>query len=196
MTSYQQIYDAFLSKVTADDWANEYEEVAGELLPDKEAKEDLRQLLENALPYFKFIRTSLARGEDGFNNDLSPEEIAIISEYMKIEWLDRTICTWENVKVMYDERDWSPANLLKQFISLLEKSEKKAQKLENIYSRSITDKDGLTILIELLGFSEKNKTINYYRLFYKTSSLKYLRYEYFRKTIFECMNLISNLEDF
>lgn len=53
-----------------------------------------------------------------------------------------------------------------------------------------------TILIELLGFSEKNKTINYYRLFYKTSSLKYLRYEYFRKTIFECMNLISNLEDF
>lgn len=53
-----------------------------------------------------------------------------------------------------------------------------------------------TILIELLGFSEENKTINYYRLFYKTSSLKYLRYEYFRKTIFECMNLISNLEDF
>lgn len=156
MTSYQKIYDAFLSKVTADDWANEYEEVAGELLPDKEAKEDLRQLLENALPYFKFIRTSLARGEDGFENDLSPEEIAIISEYMKIEWLDRTICTWENVKVMYDERDWSPANLLKQFISLLEKSEKKAQKLENIYSRSITDKDGLRKPFKFSQLAGKN----------------------------------------
>ena len=53
-----------------------------------------------------------------------------------------------------------------------------------------------TILIELTGFDEKNKTINYYRLYYKTSALKYLRYEYFRKTIFECMNLISDLEDF
>lgn len=48
-----------------------------------------------------------------------------------------------------------------------------------------------TILIELLGYREEDKTINYYMLFYKTSSLKYLRYEYFRKTIFECMNLIG-----
>ena len=48
-----------------------------------------------------------------------------------------------------------------------------------------------TILIELLGYKEEDKTINYYTLFYKTSSLRYLRYEYFRKTIFECMNLIG-----
>ena len=48
-----------------------------------------------------------------------------------------------------------------------------------------------TILIELLGYKEEDKTINYYILFYKTSSLRYLRYEYFRKTIFECMNLIG-----
>ena len=47
------------------------------------------------------------------------------------------------------------------------------------------------ILIELLGYSEEEKTINYYILFYKISSLRYLRFEYFRKTIFECMNLVS-----
>lgn len=143
MTSFETIYDAFLSKITADDWANEYEEVSGELLPTKEALEDLRQILENALPYFKFPRTSLARNEEGFEKDLSPEEIAIISEYMKVEWLDRTIHTWENIKVMYDERDWSPANLLKQFIALKTSSEEKALKLERIYSRSITGEDGL-----------------------------------------------------
>lgn len=143
MTSFETIYDAFLSKTTADDWANEYEEVSGELLPTKEALEDLRQILENALPYFKFPRTSLARNEEGFEKDLSPEEIAIISEYMKVEWLDRTIHTWENIKVMYDERDWSPANLLKQFIALKASSEEKALKLERIYSRSITGEDGL-----------------------------------------------------
>lgn len=48
-----------------------------------------------------------------------------------------------------------------------------------------------SILIELMGYSEESKTINYYILFYKLSTLKYLRYEYFRSTIFECMDLIS-----
>ena len=48
-----------------------------------------------------------------------------------------------------------------------------------------------SILIELLGYSEEEKTINYYILFHKISSLRYLRYEYFRSTIFDCMDLIS-----
>ena len=48
-----------------------------------------------------------------------------------------------------------------------------------------------SILIELLGYSEEEKTINYYILYYKLASLRYLRYEYFRSTIFDCMNLIS-----
>jgi hypothetical protein len=143
MTSYQIVYDAFLSKVTADDWVDEFADAQELLLNEEEIKQDLRSILENALPYFKYPRTSLARNDEGFECDLSPEEIAIISEYMKVEWLDRTIHTWENVKVMYDERDWSPANLLKQFISLLDRSEKKALKLEKLYSRSITDSDGM-----------------------------------------------------
>ena len=143
MTSYDVVYSAFLSKVTGDDWEFEYREDINQMLPTENDLEDLRQILENALPYFKFPRTSLARNDEGFENDLSPEEISIISEYMKVEWLDRTIHTWENVKVMYDERDWSPANLLKQFISLLDRSEQKALKLERLYSRSITDKDGM-----------------------------------------------------
>ena len=48
-----------------------------------------------------------------------------------------------------------------------------------------------SILIELMGYSEEERTINYYILFHKLSSLKYLRYEYFRGTIFDCMDLIS-----
>lgn len=142
-TPYEIVYSAFLSKVTADDWEFEQMDDVTRLLPDQDAIEDLRMILENALPYFKFPRTSLARNDEGFVDELSPEEIAIISEYMKIEWLDRTIHTWENVKVMYDERDWSPANLLKQFISLLDRSEKKALRLERLYSRSITGEDGM-----------------------------------------------------
>ena len=141
-TPYQDVYDAFLSKITADDWADEYEEVSGDLLPTEAAQEDWRKILENALPSFKFPAHSMKRDEEGFEETLSPEEIAIISEYMKIEWLNRTIATWENVKVMYDERDWSPANLLRQFISLLKESKEKAEDLERVYYRSITNEDG------------------------------------------------------
>ena len=48
-----------------------------------------------------------------------------------------------------------------------------------------------SILIELMGYSEEEKTINYYTLYHKLSTLKYLRYEYFRGVIFDCMDLIS-----
>ena len=47
------------------------------------------------------------------------------------------------------------------------------------------------ILIELYGYDESLKTINYYILYFKLSSLRYLKYEYFRKTIFDCMSLIG-----
>lgn len=50
-----------------------------------------------------------------------------------------------------------------------------------------------SILIELVGYPEDFKTINYYRLFYKISSLRYLSYEYFRTTVFDCMNLLSKI---
>lgn len=48
-----------------------------------------------------------------------------------------------------------------------------------------------SILIELLGYSDEEKTINYYILYYKLSSLRYLKYEYFRTTVFDCMNLLK-----
>lgn len=48
-----------------------------------------------------------------------------------------------------------------------------------------------SILIELMGYSEEERTIDYYILFHKLSTLKYLRYDYFRGTIFDCMDLIS-----
>lgn len=48
-----------------------------------------------------------------------------------------------------------------------------------------------TILIELQGVPEERQTINYLALYNKISSLRYLRYEYFRKTIFDCMGLLS-----
>ena len=50
-----------------------------------------------------------------------------------------------------------------------------------------------SILCELLGFDENKKTINYYILLSKLNSLLFLRYEYFRKTIFEFIGLIDKI---
>lgn len=50
------------------------------------------------------------------------------------------------------------------------------------------------ILIELSGVPEEDQTINYLTLMHKISSLRYLSYEYFRRTIFDCMSLLSRGE--
>ena len=48
-----------------------------------------------------------------------------------------------------------------------------------------------SILIELYGYPEERRTINYYILYFKLSSLRYLKYEYFRSTVFDCMSLLG-----
>ena len=131
MTPYQKVYDAFLVKMLEDEWVNWTEE---------EISQDLRGILEGAISWFKFPRISLDRDDVGFINDLDNEEIQILACYMKCEWLNRTILTWENVKPLYEERDFSQANLLDKFNQLLEAEKYNALKLERIYYRSIKGK--------------------------------------------------------
>jgi len=68
---------------------------------------------------------------------LSNEEIQILASYMKCEWLNRTILSWENVKPLYEERDFSQANLLDKFNQMLLAEKKNAARLEALYYRSI-----------------------------------------------------------
>lgn len=129
MKPIQAVYDAFLSKMTEDEWLN---------WTDEEIEMDWRSLFDAAVPYFKFPRVSLEVKDGWFvDKDISNAEIQIIATYMKCEWLNRTILTWENVKPLYIERDFSQANLLDKLKGLLEKEEKKASKLESLYYRSI-----------------------------------------------------------
>lgn len=131
MTPYQIVYDAFLAKMTEDEWATWTQE---------EVNMDLRAILEGAIPWFKFPRTPLDRNDEGFNSDLSNEEIQILASFMKCEWLNRTILTWENIKPLYEERDFSQANLLDKFNETLTNEKKNAASLERIYYRSINGK--------------------------------------------------------
>lgn len=125
-TPFQSVYDAFMAKILDDEWT---------LWTEDEKERDMRTLLMGAIPRFRFPRTPLTYEEDDFVNELSNEEIQILATYMKCEWLNRTILTWENVKPLYTERDFSQANLLDKFRLLLESEKKNAKALEAIYYR-------------------------------------------------------------
>lgn len=128
MTPYSIVYKAALGRILEDDWTEWSED---------EIKEDLSDLLDAALPWFKFPRVSLIRTEEGLEGDLSNEEIQILASLMKCEWLNRNIMTWENVKPLYDERDFSPGNTLDKLNKTLKYERDTARKLESIYYRSI-----------------------------------------------------------
>jgi hypothetical protein len=125
-TPFQSVYDAFMAKILDDEWT---------LWTEDEKERDMRTLLMGAIPRFRFPRTPLTYEENDFVNELSNEEIQILATYMKCEWLNRTILTWENVKPLYTERDFSQANLLDKFRLLLESEKKNAKALEAIYYR-------------------------------------------------------------
>ena len=129
MASVQDVYDAFLTKMLEEEWLNWTEE---------EQQQDWRALLDAVIPWFKFPRVSLEIDADGqfVDKDISNTEIQILATYMKCEWLNREILTWENVKPLYVERDFSQANLINKLTTLLDREEYKALKLERVYYRS------------------------------------------------------------
>lgn len=123
--------------MTEDEW---------ELWEEEDMQEDWFSLLSSARTWFKFPRCSLdivvdpVSGSQMFESDLNNDEIQILSTYMKCEWLNRIILSWENVKPLYAERDFSQANLLDKFTKLLKQEKLNVEKLESKYYRSINYK--------------------------------------------------------
>lgn len=131
MTPFQKVYDAFLATMLEDEW---------QLWTEYEVLQDLRALLMTALPQFRFPRVDLSIEKDKFVGELNNTEIQILARYMKCEWLNRSILTWENIKPLYEERDFSMANMLDKLYDSLEFEKKEAKRIESIYYRSIDNK--------------------------------------------------------
>ena len=117
MTPLMKVYDAFLSKVGEDDWAQCRDE---EDL--KEFLQDWFSILKAARAYFKFPRCGLDIDEENqifCDRKMGDDEIQVLAVYMKQEWLKRTIDTWENIKTQYEESDFSQAKILDTFIEIV-----------------------------------------------------------------------------
>ena len=128
-TPLTKVYDAFESKILEDEWGD---------WTIEDIRADEFQILCAALPWFKFPRSSLEFDEiqENFLGDLDNKEIQLLSTYMKCEWIDRTITSWENLKPLYDERDFSQANLIDKFREKLKDEREVAHWQESNYYRS------------------------------------------------------------
>ena len=103
-TPFLKVYDAFLGRITADEWTLE-EELAI-------VERDWQELLKIAIFRFKYPRVSLEIEEVTLNeeshtdtlkvyqfvNDLTNDEIQLLALYMKHEWVKRCIASWENIR--------------------------------------------------------------------------------------------------
>lgn len=125
--NFDDVFKAFLSKLTEDEWVDwDWADV----------EKDLLTLLDAAIAWFKFPNPPITYDSEGFDRILDNQEIQILSTYMKVEWYNRQIMSWENIKPLYLERDFSQANLLSKFQEQLKLEEQKARKLEANYYRS------------------------------------------------------------
>lgn len=130
MTSLNKIYSAFLNKVQEDEW--------DDMTQLHNYEECWREYLRSAIGFFKFPRVSLEIDEenDSFVSDLGINEIQILADYMKVEWLQSNVLTWEKIKTDYAETDFSQANLLDKLDKTLKTTVSRAERRERNYYRS------------------------------------------------------------
>ena len=143
-TPFLKVYDAFLARITADEWTLE-EELAI-------VERDWQELLQMAIFRFKYPRINLdieeinseeSEEEDTphlkgyqFINDLTNDEIQLLALYMKHEWVKRCIASWENIRQLYADKDFSQANHLDKLNKLEVAIAREIHKAEGIYDRS------------------------------------------------------------
>ena len=134
-TPLLRVYDAFLARITADEWTLE-EELAI-------VERDWRQLLNMSIFRFKYPRVSLEIEETGestgvfqFTEDLTNDYIQLLALYMKHEWIKRCIASWENIRQLYADKDFSQANHLDKLNKLQAAVALEVQHAEGIYDRS------------------------------------------------------------
>ena len=139
-TPFLKVYDAFLARITADEWTLE-EELAI-------VERDWQELLKMAIARFKYPRVDLSIEEVTsseetsqlqilqFTNDLTNDEIQMLAVYMKHEWIKRCIASWENIRQLYSSTDFSQANHLDKLNDLESAVRKEVADREDDYDRA------------------------------------------------------------
>lgn len=131
-TSFEEIYDRFLGKIT-DDMYMEWTE--------EDTKRDLQNILMDAIPGFEFPRFPLYDFDidlEEFGSHLTSEEINILALLMYNAWLQRQIASIEQTRMKYSGSDFkmtSQANHLAKLIELKKEAERQSHHMQRLYNR-------------------------------------------------------------
>ena len=131
MTAYETVFESFRGKISDYDLA---------LLDDDKEIDVLLGLLNNAIARFGRICSKLQNRDDTlqcFTDDLTFEEINILSEFMIFYWTKPKLYNSDLLKNILSTKDFnafSSANLLNQIKDINKLSEQQAKTLMNEYS--------------------------------------------------------------
>lgn len=138
MTSFDNIYNAFLGKITEDMYLE---------MTEEDTIRDLKSILMEALPLFEFPKFNISEiEEESFLADLSNEEINIIATIMVYEWLKRQVASCENTRMKYSGSDFkftSQANHIEKLIKLVTQWQYEAHHAQRLYGRRKINSKGL-----------------------------------------------------
>lgn len=131
-TTFQEIYDRFLGKITDDmymEWTKE------------DTLKDLKNIILDAIPGFEFPRFPLYdfdADQEEFGSHLTSEEINIIALLMLNVWVQRQMTSIENTRQKYTGTDFkmtSQANHLAKLMELKKETERQAHHYQRLYKR-------------------------------------------------------------
>lgn len=140
MTTFKDIYDSFLGKITDDMYLE---------LTQEDTEKMLFELFEKALHFFEFPRVDIYNYNvelEEYNIILSREEINIISTYMVVCWLGQQLASVENVRMKYSGSDFkftSQANHMAKIQAMRKEYEREGFHLQRLYKRRKADAKGI-----------------------------------------------------
>lgn len=154
VTTFKEIYNMFLGRIT-DDMYMEWTE--------EDTLKDLKNIFLDAIAGFEFPRFDLYDfnlEEETYNIQLTLEEQGIIALLMYNSWLQRQIASIENTRMKYsgssDFKFTSQANHLAKLITLKQEAERQDLHKQRLYKRRDTTNTKGTIQsnwLNLLGKS-------------------------------------------
>lgn len=131
-TTFEEVYDSFLSGITDDMFME---------LTREDTEEMLEEILMAALPHFEFPRQDIFDVDTykkRFKCHLTQEEIRIIRSYMVVEWINYQLASIENVRQKYSGSDFSftsQAAHMDKLIKLRETYDTEGYSLQRLYCR-------------------------------------------------------------
>lgn len=139
-TTFQEVYDFFLSGITDDMFLE---------MTKEDTQEMLQEILVAAFPHYEFPRWKNPFGLDmvkkEFTAKLTLEDMRILRSYMIVQWIGFQLANVDLVRQKYSGSDFSftsQAAHMKQLIAMKQEYEREGFHLQRLQGRRYVDAEG------------------------------------------------------